>query len=568
MSFRRAVAPSTTSAPPGTRRWLDGALLVSTGLASLDTALGGGVPLGSLVLIEEDARGGKLAHTLASLFAAESLAAGHNLITAGADGRGGSGGADAFLNSLPFCSSSGSADAAARAADAVATLMLGLDATTPTPVPSQEDTNNKNNSAADDEVIVEDGNDDDDDDSNITTPTTMQLSKGHGLSSSYAASAIAAMAASAADSSSTRGSNNNFCHTFDLSRRTTISYLTSLRTTCRLRALQIRGVNNTSAFAAIELLRSLNLSTSAITAASRITLADLLLKAQAVALKSTKNGSESSSSLPTTSISALTDVGILTIIGALIQATANRAQIEGCPYTNLWEQLAPLITSSKETDAQQVGAASTVVTRVVLYGLGGIAWPGCTGNDAARTRIGHGNAPPILASANEHKAAQPLITFFTNLAKSLSKGRLSTSPSVAFVVVPTWALPSAVSASLRARAAVVLKLHGVGDPAYALGGGGGGGDTYLRIDADALEPAIAARGFPRASGVLLIRRLPLWGHATPQTNIGGDELVVTRERRKITLEKPHPPPEDIPTDGAALPCASSGGNGGKSIVDF
>lgn len=58
--------------PPGTRPWLTGGFALSTGCAALDQYLGGGVPLGSVILLEEDAGGGVLARALASLFLAQA----------------------------------------------------------------------------------------------------------------------------------------------------------------------------------------------------------------------------------------------------------------------------------------------------------------------------------------------------------------------------------------------------------------------------------------------------------------------------------------------------------------
>lgn len=58
--------------PPGTRPWLTGGFALSSGCAALDQYLGGGVPLGSVVVLEEDAGGGGLARALASLFLAQA----------------------------------------------------------------------------------------------------------------------------------------------------------------------------------------------------------------------------------------------------------------------------------------------------------------------------------------------------------------------------------------------------------------------------------------------------------------------------------------------------------------
>jgi hypothetical protein len=48
------IAPISGVALPGTRSWLNGLQLTSMGLPMLDGIIGGGVPLGSIVLIKED----------------------------------------------------------------------------------------------------------------------------------------------------------------------------------------------------------------------------------------------------------------------------------------------------------------------------------------------------------------------------------------------------------------------------------------------------------------------------------------------------------------------------------
>jgi elongator complex protein 4 len=56
MSAFKRKAPASAPSPPGTRRSpYNGSVLLSLGLASLDDILGGGLPLGCLLLIEEDA---------------------------------------------------------------------------------------------------------------------------------------------------------------------------------------------------------------------------------------------------------------------------------------------------------------------------------------------------------------------------------------------------------------------------------------------------------------------------------------------------------------------------------
>lgn len=82
-----ATASSTSSALPGTRPWINGRALVSSGCSSLDSlALAGGLPLGGVTLLESDARGCHAA-TFASLFLAEGVVCDHACAVAGAAGR-------------------------------------------------------------------------------------------------------------------------------------------------------------------------------------------------------------------------------------------------------------------------------------------------------------------------------------------------------------------------------------------------------------------------------------------------------------------------------------------------
>ena len=66
----RILMPELDAPGPGTRPGLHGQTLVSTGQADLDRALGGGLPLGCLLLILEDAPPA-VASTLLRLFLAE-----------------------------------------------------------------------------------------------------------------------------------------------------------------------------------------------------------------------------------------------------------------------------------------------------------------------------------------------------------------------------------------------------------------------------------------------------------------------------------------------------------------
>jgi hypothetical protein len=95
---------------PGTRRWVDGTLLVSTGHSGLDSLIGGGIPVGGIICLESDGTCA-LASTLSSLFLAEGLAAGHDIVV----GRQDDTSCAEILRCLPFNLSAGSKDNAAAA---------------------------------------------------------------------------------------------------------------------------------------------------------------------------------------------------------------------------------------------------------------------------------------------------------------------------------------------------------------------------------------------------------------------------------------------------------------------
>lgn len=60
---------------PGTRAWLGGQLLASSGCPSLDAQLGGGIPLGSVVIVQEDATA-CLSDAMAALFVGQAWPSG------------------------------------------------------------------------------------------------------------------------------------------------------------------------------------------------------------------------------------------------------------------------------------------------------------------------------------------------------------------------------------------------------------------------------------------------------------------------------------------------------------
>ncbi|KAJ2384125.1 Elongator subunit elp4, partial [Coemansia sp. RSA 2559] len=84
-SFRKRVPANQPRLPPATKINPHNAqLLISTGVPSLDDLLGGGLPVGGVLLIEEDRKTG-YSNTLLSYYSSQAIAAGHKLCVVNAD---------------------------------------------------------------------------------------------------------------------------------------------------------------------------------------------------------------------------------------------------------------------------------------------------------------------------------------------------------------------------------------------------------------------------------------------------------------------------------------------------
>lgn len=95
MSFKKRNADQQPKLPPGSRlSAYNGQLLVSTGVPSLDDILGGGLPVGTVLLIKED-RATSYAALLLKYFLAQGIASGHHCALASKDED-----PDTFLRSL------------------------------------------------------------------------------------------------------------------------------------------------------------------------------------------------------------------------------------------------------------------------------------------------------------------------------------------------------------------------------------------------------------------------------------------------------------------------------------
>lgn len=85
MSFRKRNADQQPKLPQGSRlSAYNGQLLISTGVRSLDDILGGGLPVGTVLLIRED-RATTYAQLLLKYFLAQGLASGHHCALASRD---------------------------------------------------------------------------------------------------------------------------------------------------------------------------------------------------------------------------------------------------------------------------------------------------------------------------------------------------------------------------------------------------------------------------------------------------------------------------------------------------
>lgn len=85
MSFKKRNADQQPKLPSGSRlSAYNGQLLISTGVPSLDDILGGGQPVGTIMLIKED-RATTYAQLLLKYFIAQGIASGHQCAVASRD---------------------------------------------------------------------------------------------------------------------------------------------------------------------------------------------------------------------------------------------------------------------------------------------------------------------------------------------------------------------------------------------------------------------------------------------------------------------------------------------------
>jgi hypothetical protein len=485
---------------------LDGQHILSTGHPKLDTALGGGLPLGSLVLLEEDGGCAGHAAALASLFSAEGLAWGHGLIVGGADGRydGAS-----FVEALPLNVSRDSADLAALAAGGGGGGAPEVEA----------------DGGGGGGAIAEGA---------AGLVNAWQYKKYLAVEEGGGGGGGGCGGGGGGGGCGGGGVDPKYCHTFDLSRRVP----PARRAACRITALPWR-LPGPLAGAPPPLQRA------------KVT--ELLLRAQAQLARG--GGGE----------------GGVDVLGALGAALGARGV--GC-VGDAYDAVAEEVEGALAAGGG--GGGGGAPQRVVLLGVGGPLWPGCTGSDAPAAAALPG--PAGLPAPDAFSAHLPLLRALRRLRGAV---RGAAGGAVALVTAATWAMPLAAAEAARRLADVVVKVHGFGDPAYGLltaGPRGAGPEGASGARGEGLAaPARAAAPFKDFTGLLLLRRLPTWGAAAPPAVPQSLTLLFKRDAKKFTLEPPHTPPEDAApppppppppttTTGAAaaarqpgLACASGGG---------
>ena len=560
-SFKRAS--SATAAPSGTRRWVDGQCLVSTGHASLDAALGGGVPLGSLVLLEDDASGNGHGALLASIFAAEGLACGHALTVAGGDGRLT---LQQFVENLPLCVSRGSADLEA--------LATGQGASVAKSSQTSELTEDTAMGMKETPVVKEDGPSEEEGEEQCWDVN------GSGLHNAWQYKKYLPGAADGTDNSKSSSLNPNvppvssssaqkYCHTFDLGRRIPAVSLSA---------------------AAIELVPTEGVF--------RVPMgcSELVARAQIVAA-CVAGGGGKPPPLRAGSRGCAAEISPDLSVGyrkrdedrqTLSSAAALLSRGLSPNSHSLFEAFTGRLTSSMTSPPPH----PSPVRRIVVLGFGGPGWPGCSGIDTFSAPSGAPGgkwSPPAPLNSHHLGLLRAVTLLKRSLASSSShllpnnnhsstapgSGGTNTmhpTPAVVFLVCPTWALPISQAKALRAQCDVVVKLHSFKDPAYALGewgGGGSGGNPTLTHNPG--WPMHPSPEFGTATGLLILRRLPRWGCVAPPSLPDTLTWLFTRGRRKLDISRPHPPPmkDDpavsgegsggAPQNAGGLACASSGG---------
>lgn len=586
------LASPGSSLLPGTKRWIEGVLFVSSGHAVIDKILGGGVPLGTSILIEEDVMTGDHARTLARLFAAEGVACGHHTVVAGGDGRKD---LSEFLPDLPFNASRGSVDFAAVAAGL--TRKIGDNAEGNVDEEGDEEIGETAEAAE----VEESSEDPDGDGLKIAWQYKKYLVE---------KSTAANDKSSGSSGTSTRG----YCHTFDLNRRIPKAVLDA--SPC-----SVLDVINSDPFPHANILAGADRNESSY---GIIPITTLVQKAQQVMMN--PNGiapaldgylDALNEFMPTDMTSRRarilkkveekahpTTQGLsaqyyrsstaMNLVKTVLEKQAVRDYKEkqtNKDYQTSFQKLTSAVATSLiqgplpdpiRMEAQshlreQLGLPlqppeATEIARVVVPGLGGPLWTGCLGSDVAvscsvpgvlglLTAPVYGQYLPMLEQTR--RLTELIATYDSTGTKSNATNSTShTRGAVLLATCPTWCLPLSVAQALRSCFDIVVKIHSFVDPAYGvltkrvlvnapsmLQGTTAASTTPLFGNAKSLyelsmpSSATTAPEFKDFSGLLLVRRFLKSGSLSLANPLDTLTWVYKLDRRRFTVEKPHLPPE-------------------------
>jgi hypothetical protein len=509
---------------PGTRRWLDGQLLVSVGHPQLDAAAGGGVPLGSLVLLEQDAplaapAGAVHARTLSDLFLAEGIASGHHVVLCGFEP----------LPRLRRRLSRLPANASRDSKDLVATVRDGRDLLRGHPrravgsVGASEEAAGSQKEAepetgADDTADTEqeeadEDTDEKDTDSAADDDASKWDKEGDNLKIAWQYKRYLSAPNPGTGSLTTKA---KYGHTFDLSR-----------------CIHPRVLAEDASF---ELLSAADLSAE---------VEDRMLCTGAAGLAV----GEPSESLP------FEDVFYRDLLASLLP-------------TLLKSESAPAHASSPDKPGRR-----GVVNRVLIDSLGTAVWPGRpaagvgvgagftgwpgairdaegVGQKASRQEDDPALLPAASAGAGAASASAAIVRFLAGLRRALELSR-GDAMSVVLVSMPTQAFAPECAVLLRSLFDCVIKVHAFTDPPSCA--------AHAR---DVLASAVstgAAPEFADYAGLVLLRKLPRLNALTNGFVPDTLTLAFKRDRKKMVIEKPYLPPEDdrTATNGAASAATAS-----------
>lgn len=576
-----SAPPSAASSGiiPGTRRWIDGQLLVSTGHKEIDSIVGGGVAVGSLILLEQDFTHTH-ADTLAQLFLAEGVATGQALTVVARDVSRAAG----FVDALPLNVSRDSQDFAALKADSASTAAsVGVAASTTATSGGSPATSGSGNDS-DEEADAEDGEQRWD-----RSGEGLKLAHGYkkylqgGTGGTGASSSVSAAAASAAGRTSVR-----FCHSFDLNGRMTAALLQAARIVVMHAQSGVDAVHSNALAAGAGGLVVAGARVNALPAVSRLWVQQRhppvsgeaptsLLSASEDPLRrrSFRFGSASGiasgiggtagagvgSSAAHGSASAIYD-GLLASLADRLRgwasssfpsATATAATASASATAAPHSGRATSASDSSSSESSGAGASSggasaekvSPVHRIVLLGLGEPGWPGYSPSGMSSSSMtpgvghgahGHGYGPDALDSADAGLASCSAMLQAVHALRGIVKGSVQYPPprhAVSSSAAGTTAVSGAAAGAALAGSSAATTAPAV--PPLRLRSGSGSSDSSTAA-IGLVEGGTNARSHPSAaaavpSGALAI---PLTGDAS-QPPLGGAVLLVTAALHHLPL---------------------------------